>query len=152
MKFEDMCKMITSGDRAYAYRRSYPDITTLVGLGQTKGGLIMYYFDRGVPQIPFYVNKDVVDATDWEVCDEVTDRFCIKQYMTMPKVKEFLLDVYDFYNSGNPTDVLPNQFKTNEYVRRMHEAVELGIFHPDKNIKQMVITDIGYDLIKQIDQ
>ena len=152
MKFEEMCRLITKGERGFAYRRSYPDITTLVGLGPSKGGMIMFYYDHNQQAIPFVINNDIVSAEDWEVCDEYEDRFNIRNFMTMPKAKEFLLEVYDFYNSANPSHDMPESFSTIEYKRRMSEAGGLRLLYPDMNAKRIMITDLGYDLIKQLDK
>lgn len=150
MDFQEMCIKLFDREYLMAYRKGWPDIVTNVRVTEDKkGNQILVYYRLNQAQIPVPVTKEVIDCDDWVCTDDINDRFSIRSFMTMPKAKEFMLDVKKYMDS--PRDRIPEEFHTLEYKLRMDEAVALRLLHADYNAGRIAITDIGYDLIGQIE-
>lgn len=132
-----------------AYRKGWQDIATNVRVTEDKkGNQILVYYHLNQAQIPVPITKDVIDCDDWVCIDDITERFSIRNFMTMPKARDFLLAIQKYMNGTK--DTIPEEFHTMEFKLRMDEAVGLRLLHPDYNSGRIVITDIGYDLINQL--
>lgn len=149
MEFMDMCYELFDNRHAMAYRKSWVDIVTNVRISKDKNGTgILTYYNLNKAQIPFVVTKEEIEADDWVCIDDIEDRFCIKNYMQMPMAKEFLSDVDKFMKDQADGEAFKNMPMT--YKLRMEEAIALRLLYPDYQHGRIIITDIGYDLIKQL--
>ena len=149
MDFQEMCIKLFDREHMMAYRKGWQDITTNVRVTEDKkGNQILVYYHLNQAQIPVPVTKELIDCDDWVCIDDITDRFSIRNFMTMPKAREFLKSIETYMNGTK--DTIPEEFHTVEYKLRMDEAVALRLLHPDYNSGRIVITDIGYDLMNQL--
>lgn len=149
MRFDEMCIKLFDNDYKMAYRRGWGDISTTVRVVQDKRSKrgVLTYFDLNEAKIPVIVTKDTVDSDDWVCTNELSERFSIKEFMKMPSAKEFLKDIHGYINGTGNLDV---RNISEVYKLRMDEAVKLRLMHVDFAHGKLMMTDIGYDLVKQI--
>lgn len=151
MKFVEMCGMLLNGEHKIAYNSDYPELFTNIRVcDRADAGRILYYYHGDVPNVPVVITKEVFESDGWECLDDYSERLNIQEYMRMPKVKEFLKELYETVNSEWNGRFTKGFVEKNEYQMRMREAIALGIVIGDRRSNRLYFTDIGEDLMKTI--
>lgn len=153
MEFQEMCEKLFDNEYRMAYRKAWPELLSTVRIANGSDGTpMLVYYMLNSAEMPVPITKDTFDVSDWECCNEFSERLSIKNFMTMPGVKEFLQKVKEHVaNQDDPAKYQSVDKVFSDYTMkgRMAEAMTLRLMFVNREQK-LVLTDIGWDLVNTL--